>query len=1551
MRRKKEMMKAPSKLTPSEVAKALPLPKVGEVIKGKKVKYVHVIDADASGSFTVGILFDKGVRRKEVPSMLMKLLNAHHITTPKGDYTVGSKDYQVKPTKDGVQVIMAMQITPAIYNNPGKGKKKEMTPLEDFDHHYEKMAIDNPEKYFRVFKAPPFNGPAFRAKLWTFVGYMGENYGYSDKDNIYHRRASLVMPQIKITKAPVGAKMMYHTHPRKDEPSLSSPDDYLLYFDLSMPPRSIRHFFTVMADRMDYFHITPKKDAKGKYVRVSEEKFIEELDAQMSVFEKKHDAKYQKGTMQDDLKFCEAITRDVVKWLNKKYKDYVTIKYKCYYKARKNPPEPEFDDLHLGDEFIAKAIQDIRDGEYSWPEFGEDKKPQENYAYWFTQYYFMEDDRDRQLQLLTLQDGRKQIQWGVKHRTRQLGLGPSRLNVINHYLDAMPHPEYSNYDMLNLLSLHYDIMSSDESIRDGTGSKSRIEDMAKEMSIPDEVRDNLLMIEEARAIGPYTEEAKTLSGDFYPLLILSNLSIEAVQIMKSVENGLMTIEQARHDVYHRKKDRALNAIDEFLLDYQRKYNQSDREVLGIQIPGRFRGAKLNPPPTVSKTEFTASIPKEDLSMIDIVIEALEKFAPYEQGGSYHVERTDMLYMIVPGGGTSVRVTLALTTGNMQIFVPAKGHPVPTDPSLAAMEAYQEVIRELNEYGLNVANEQLEVATMVTANPRGKSQVILISGASGSGKSTTIRNLLQALPKSKTVPTYTTRKKRKSDKPGEKVFITEDKFKEMEAAGEFAESVRQKNGNFYGRRFEDFKGADYVILDVSLAGYNRYKQLYPSAYGVYLETTAKPKQVYQLLLRRGQMSPQEARKRSSIIPSHIRDSKKQTFDKRIKSVVGKYDDIALEILDDIPRNNPNPYFNAHLYASGSRDPFFPGDVPVAPPDLLKNPSKKITSVRIEESPNKEKKMVAYFFDAEGKKVRTTHFGARGMSDYTQHKDPERMKRYLARHGNMGEDWKDPTTAGALSRWILWGKPGLRDSFNDYKKRFNLQGTMTVTNTRMNANRVPKKYEGQDPREHSDLFTDEDPKNTIKGLGFKDKETAERSINIIKRSGKTHAHKMQAAMAMEQRARFHAHQTPGIRAGQKVYAKFIEEMKKKTKEMRKNPTAKSCCCGATEENPCVCMLKGVMQCSAKDPKCPCYALLDERKNPSRTPEGRKIPKKYLKGLNRVEMAIAAKEIDKGYKYDSDDPKAYEDWKSDIKAKARGYKTVPSKYKKKFIEMYGPLPEKGEFLDKMAKATKIKKSILQEVYKKGLAAWATGHRVGVAPHQWATGRVYSFVTLGNTVKKGNKKMPDYSLAVKAGLVKKNPSRDKLPFRPTSDCFLLYNGKLVAQDMGHYIAFPGGGVDEGEKPIEAATRELMEEVGAILKEPLKPLGEITWVWNPEWADTPKRQKRYQQFQGERVYFFTGEVDRFVKATSDEGDAWVGSKLMKIQDAIDYLENKKDNLEYPNQKKYIEYQIACLEELNTRNNPSVPFGPRPNPNPDSEWRHGKAMSEEKDPFASMFVS
>jgi len=95
------------------------------------------------------------------------------------------------------------------------------------------------------------------------------------------------------------------------------------------------------------------------------------------------------------------------------------------------------------------------------------------------------------------------------------------------------------------------------------------------------------------------------------------------------------------------------------------------------------------------------------------------------------------------------------------------------------------------------------------------------------------------------------------------------------------------------------------------------------------------------------------------------------------------------------------------------------------------------------------------------------------------------------------------------------------------------------------RIPRK-KGQPAKsdKHSDLYTDEDPKGTIKGLGFKDKRTAALSVAKIRRSGRTHAHKTQAAIAMEQRAKV-AKKTEA--AG--VYRKFIEEQKKKTKEKNK------------------------------------------------------------------------------------------------------------------------------------------------------------------------------------------------------------------------------------------------------------------------------------------------------------------------------------------------------------------------------------------------------------------
>lgn len=86
------------------------------------------------------------------------------------------------------------------------------------------------------------------------------------------------------------------------------------------------------------------------------------------------------------------------------------------------------------------------------------------------------------------------------------------------------------------------------------------------------------------------------------------------------------------------------------------------------------------------------------------------------------------------------------------------------------------------------------------------------------------------------------------------------------------------------------------------------------------------------------------------------------------------------------------------------------------------------VVIQKSKRKDKK-----FDAiiDGKK--TVSFGAKGYSDFTLHKNPERKQRYIDRH-KSNENWNDPKTAGFYAKHILWNKETLQSSVADTNKRF-------------------------------------------------------------------------------------------------------------------------------------------------------------------------------------------------------------------------------------------------------------------------------------------------------------------------------------------------------------------------------------------------------------------------------------------------------------------------------------------------------------------------------------
>jgi hypothetical protein len=119
----------------------------------------------------------------------------------------------------------------------------------------------------------------------------------------------------------------------------------------------------------------------------------------------------------------------------------------------------------------------------------------------------------------------------------------------------------------------------------------------------------------------------------------------------------------------------------------------------------------------------------------------------------------------------------------------------------------------------------------------------------------------------------------------------------------------------------------------------------------------------------------------------------------------------------------------------------------------------------------------------------------------------------------------------------------------KKMFGKTYPNCVKNTKEDieeAGRVARKA-GQPAKskKHSDLYTDEDPKGTIHGLKFATEEDARASVSKIRNSGRSHAHKVQAAVAMEQRAR-----AAGKASAAAVYRAYINSVKKTKESVAEN-----------------------------------------------------------------------------------------------------------------------------------------------------------------------------------------------------------------------------------------------------------------------------------------------------------------------------------------------------------------------------------------------------------------
>lgn len=116
----------------------------------------------------------------------------------------------------------------------------------------------------------------------------------------------------------------------------------------------------------------------------------------------------------------------------------------------------------------------------------------------------------------------------------------------------------------------------------------------------------------------------------------------------------------------------------------------------------------------------------------------------------------------------------------------------------------------------------------------------------------------------------------------------------------------------------------------------------------------------------------------------------------------------------------------------------------------------------------------------------------------------------------------------------------------------------------------------------------------------------------------------------------------------------------------------------------------------------------------------PKKYYTGLTQSQRAQRKRSVTRRIRMSSKNPKAYAPFKSD-----KGAKTRKSSYTERFHKKYPGVTS----MPAIAKATGISKSILDQVYDRGMAAWRTGHRPGASQQAWGMARVYSFALKGKT------------------------------------------------------------------------------------------------------------------------------------------------------------------------------------------------------------------------------
>ena len=779
--------------------------------------------------------------------------------------------------------------------------RRNPVSVAEFREEMNDMKVTKPERDFTEYDSSKLHSPSFRNKLWEFVTYRGEAYGWVKGNKIYHRRGSLIMPKVKINKMVEGAKTFYHTHPSKDEPSLSSADDYQFYADAAFA-FGTTNFYTIMEKRIDHFVFSVKKASEEDYLKMDEEKLLNDIESIISVNEKKMSKKHGKDSKLSDEAFNNKLTRGVVSDINRQYSDFFHIKYKGHVRpseARANPgvagfrPNPA---VRIDPKHDSSVLNEIKDTSYNFEHYGANEYGHSAYVYWWVDHYFSPSNIHPMGRLWKLKD---------------LGLDDETRRELRAYMSEEVAPGYSKLDMLLFLALYHDVGKKRE-MTEGRhhsviGAEMFANEISLELTLPQSLTDPIvhLMMTDCGRKNISPEGFVTQAGDYYGVAVLLQIAdmlahhpyMFTSMASEAKQSGF--IDKANVDLYKKRvAEENFRKIGEFL---------SDRPL-------------NNPPPVASSVVYRGSFE----SPIDGDI-ASELLAEMKSPSAKDILTPNQSQMSLYDEDTNMKMTLIVKDGSYIIRANKKdGHYTDEDPYGydRVMSVVSKVGSILQDIHPDIYIGEVEPAIMVNPRHADRIKVITISGPSGVGKSTIARTIAGLLDAS-LVPTVTTRKRRPKElEGGDRVFVSQDKFKEMIDKGDLVEWRKQKNGHYYGRRYSDFS-KETAVVDVTLNGVTKYRKAFSNITSIFLDPDVSPAELSKRIMRRGGMTKEEAEARARIASNQVAQAHTMPFDMFVKSRSGDFEQVAKEIVDDIVKQNPptkgdGPYYCPACGVYGQHD---------------------------------------------------------------------------------------------------------------------------------------------------------------------------------------------------------------------------------------------------------------------------------------------------------------------------------------------------------------------------------------------------------------------------------------------------------------------------------------------------------------------------------------------------------------------------------------------------------------------------------------------------------